>query len=160
MNPRTVGLLVAAVFAVAPLVAGEKENCPHPVEDCLESIRSTMKNSGWVGVVLDFDEVAGGWALTEIVADSPAEVVGLRKGDILFAANGVRADGEQSEEMWQAHRKTKAGDAVVWEIRRDGKEKKIEIVLAPMPADLLAKYIGEHLALHAGADQPPDGEEP
>jgi len=158
MRTRSVGLLVAAVLALTPLAAGEKEKCTHPVEDCLEYIRTTMKNSGWVGVLLDYDKAAGGWTLTEIIADSPAEDVGLQAGDVLFAANGVRADGERSEAMWKAHKKTKAGDMAIWEIRRDGAEKRMEIVLAPMPADLLAKYIGEHLLLHSKTDQPDAGE--
>ena len=153
MRTKLVGLLVAAVLALTPLAAGEKEKCTHPVEDCLEYIRTTMKNSGWVGVLLDYDEATVGWTLTEIVADSPAEDVGLKAGDVLFAANGVRAEGEQSEAMWKAHKKTKAGDMVLWEIRRDGTEKRMEIILAPMPADLLAKYIGEHLLLHENQDQ-------
>ena len=148
MRSKWVGLMVVAALVAAPALAGGYEKCDHPTQDCLDYMAKKMKNSGWVGVNLEFDDAAGGYALEKVIAGSPAETAGLRAGDIIVAINEVNADGEKSEKMWKTHKSAQIGDTIVWSVKRGGTDRKIEIVLAPMPADMLAKYIGEHMIQH------------
>ena len=41
------------------------------------------------------------------------------------------------------------GATVTCTIKRNGVDKRFKIKLVPMPADLLAKYIGEHMMEHS-----------
>ncbi len=153
MRSKWVGMsVVAALMAAlvaAPALAGSYERCEHPTQECLDYMATKMKNSGWVGVELEMDEATSGYLLEKVVVGSPAEASGLSQGDIVVAVNGVRNTDGEGEAMWTAHKKVKAGDAVTWTVIRRGQEKDISITLAPMPADMLAKVIGEHMMQHA-----------
>jgi len=43
------------------------------------------------------------------------------------------------------------GKSVDYTIKRDGYDRQVTVTLAPMPADLLAQYIWQHMLLHASA---------
>jgi hypothetical protein len=53
---------------------------------------------------------------------------------------------EKVREIW----KTSApGDRVVWTVARGTENVKCPITLGAMPADVLARYVGEHMLQHA-----------
>ena len=41
---------------------------------------------------------------------------------------------------------------MTWTRQRDGADRTLAITLAPMPADILAAYIGKHMLEHASAE--------
>ncbi|HET6277455.1 MAG TPA: hypothetical protein VFG08_01580, partial [Candidatus Polarisedimenticolia bacterium] len=43
------------------------------------------------------------------------------------------------------------GKSVDYTIKRDGYDRQVTVTLAPMPADVLARYIGQHMLDHASA---------
>lgn len=139
--------LVALIATTAS--AGEGHECTASTQECLDSMAAKMQNSGWVGVELEGIENAPGNLVARVVEGSPAEAAGLRKGDVLLAINGVElvdANMEKLGEMW----KTSApGQQVVWTLQRDGAERKVNLVLGRMPADVLARYVGKHMLEHA-----------
>ena len=51
---------------------------------------------------------------------------------------------------WDAINKVKLpGKEVTCTIKRNGANREFTLTLVPMPADLMAKYIGEHMMEHA-----------
>ena len=73
---------------------------------------------------------------------------------------------EENEKKLDENRKSwKPGSSVTWTMRRDGNDRDLAITLAPMPADVLARYVGTHMLEHAqmelaASDEAGDHEHP
>ena len=147
---RNKWIALTAVMAMAmalPAFAGEGEKCSYGTQECLDHMANKMKNSGFVGVELDHD-----LAVTRVVPDSPAENAGIQTGDILFARDGIEYNEANMEKLEQMRATSKPGDEVRWTVKRNGYSKELTIEMGRMPADLLAKYIGQHMMDHAAVE--------
>jgi len=148
-------MIAVALGSVSPLVAGqeEKKRCPGDLEECLEYLANKMKSSGWVGVELDVDKKEGIYTVVKVLESSPAEAAGIESGDRLVAVNG-NPIAEFSEKMLSGKYDCwKPGNSVTYTIKRDEVDRTIRLILAPMPAEVLARYIGEHIQMHAGQNE-------
>jgi C-terminal processing protease CtpA/Prc len=141
--------LLAISLLALPAMAGsdcEKCSCDEPVSECLNTMVTKLKTSGFIGVELDEDKATKALTVTNVIPGSPAETAGIRAGDELYALNGIRFKDQNHEAM----SKVKVpGNEVTCTIKRNGASKEIQMTLVPMPADLMAKYIGEHMMAHA-----------
>lgn len=144
-------VLAWTLLATAWALAGEKK-CTLSTQDCLDRMSSGMKTYGWVGLELERDEESGTLTVLKVVPGSPAEGAGLQHGDILYTLNGVRITKDNEEALSKARKEWKPGQSVAYTIRRGGADRQVTLTLAPMPADVLARYIGEHMLEHATAD--------
>ncbi len=154
---RAFPILVAFALALisTPATSGCKEpedcTCNEPVHDCLNTMVTKLKTTGFIGVEIDEDKATKALTVSEVIPGSPAEAAGIVPGDVLYALNGIRFDSEHHDEM----AKVKVpGNEVTCTIKRNGASKQIKLTLVPMPADLMAKYIGEHMMVHAAKDEP------
>ncbi len=153
MRPkRWVGILAGAALAALPALAGEHGKCTMSTQDCLNHMAAQMRNAGFVGVELDRDDTTGTLTVLKVVPGSPAEAAGIQPGDVLFALNGVRIGKDNEKALEKARKDWAPGQSVTYTIKRDGAEKEVSLTLAPMPADVMAKYIGEHMLQHAAID--------
>ncbi len=145
-------LVVAVVLGSAsPLIAeqGQEQPCPGNLEECLKYLANKMKSSGWVGVELEVDEAKGTYTVQKVLEESPAEAAGIQVGDMLVAVNG-RPIAEFQEKMLSGKADCwKPGQSVTYTIKRGEVDRHIRLILAPMPAEVLARYIGEHVKMHA-----------
>jgi C-terminal processing protease CtpA/Prc len=145
--------LVAAALSVLAMAgtagAGEGKKCEYSTQECLDYMATKMKGSGWVGVELDHAEDTEAMRVTRIVANSPAERAGIQAGDLLVAINGITLGKANEEKLMQARATFKPGDSVTWTMKRGASDREVAITLAPMPADVLAAYIGQHMLEHA-----------
>ena len=128
-----------------------KHKCPYATQDCLNHMASRLQASGWIGIEYEPAE-SGVITVQKVVPGSPAEKAGLTPGDILFSINGVEIRKGNDEAMKKAKVDYRPGQTIHYIIKRNGASKPIDIVLGQWPADLLAKYIGEHMLEHAEAD--------
>ena len=152
-------LVAAALIAVIPAMAGEPgKKCPMTTQECLNGMAAKLKQSGWIGVELDKSKSPEGITVTRVVPGSPAETAGLKEGDVLVALNGISL-GEKNEKNEEALQKMKQmkhemapGKTVTYTVQRQGKEMKVPVTLAAMPADVIASYIGKHMLEHASVD--------
>ncbi|HET8946854.1 MAG TPA: PDZ domain-containing protein [Candidatus Polarisedimenticolia bacterium] len=129
--------------------SSSKEKCPYTTQDCLNHMASRLKASGWIGI--EYEPAEGGTiTVQKVVPGSPAEKAGVQPGDVLFSINGVEIRNENNEALKKIDRRP--GQTIHYVIKRNGIAKPIDIVLGQWPADLLAKYIGEHMLEHAEAD--------
>lgn len=146
---KILGLAALLAFVAVSADAGDK--CKYSTQECLDYMATKMKDGGWVGVELDRPdgEEYGPMTVVRVVEDSPAEAAGIHKGDLLVAMNGIEF-AEGNEEKLKADKKNwKPGASVTWTMKRDGADRELTITLAPMPADVLAAYIGQHMLDHA-----------
>ncbi len=146
MKPILIIASLALLFSV-PADAGEGQ-CDGETQACLDYMANQLKNSGWVGVEMDTRE-EGGYVLTKVVPDSPAEAAGLRADDVLLAINGIELNEENHGVLKAARAEWKPGTSVTWSMSRGSTDRQVAITLGRMPADVLAKYIGKHMLEHA-----------
>jgi C-terminal processing protease CtpA/Prc len=145
--------LALALLAAAPSIAGETgKKCPESTQVCLDHMATKMKTSGWVGIELDVDEKTGMMTVNKVIPGSPAEASGIQPKDVLYALNGVVIDKNNEEALYKARKEWKPGQAVTYTIKRDGMDRQVTLTLAPMPADVLARYIGLHMLEHANVE--------
>ena len=142
-------LLVLLAWAA---LAGEPGKCSYATQDCLNAMTAKMKTSGWIGVELDIDEDKGTYRVSSVVPGSPAEGAGIRPGDLLYALEGIRLNDTNSEKLAHVKKNWRPGQTVHYTIRRDGADVPVTLTLAPWPADLVARQIGQHMLMHAAVD--------
>jgi len=154
MPRRLAASIVLVLAAAGSAAAGEGVKCSAPAQDCLDTMVSKLKNSGWVGIEYEpFGDADSGYTVTKVVPTSPAERAGLRVGDVLIALNGVRLGKSNEAALSKARKEWKPGQSVTYTIRREGADQDLALTLAPMPADVMARWIGEHMMQHAGTDR-------
>lgn len=148
-------MMAAALGSISPLIAGggKKDVCPGKLEECLESLANRMKSSGWVGVELEIDDEKKLYTIVKVLESSPAEAAGIQIGDRLLAVNGVPFAEFRNEMLVGKCDAWKPGESVTYTIKRGDVDRTIRLVLAPMPAEVLARYIGEHIQKHAGQNE-------
>ncbi len=150
LRNRWIALTALVVLVTLPAMAGEGEKCSYGTQECLDHMANKMKNSGWVGVELDYADHA--LVVRGVIDGSPAEKAGLQVDDVLFAINGVEYNDENMEKLHEMKAEAKPGDETIWTVKRNGYSKELTIELDRMPADLLAKYIGQHMMDHAAVE--------
>jgi len=142
-------VIVLAVVLAVPAFAGGK--CKYDTQTCLDKMVAHYESKGYAGLELDRDEESGALTVKVVVAETPAEAAGFRIGDQLVAINGLvlaETDEEKLHEAWQA---MTPGTKATYTVVRNGKKKDIEVTLAKLPDELIAKYIGMHMLDHASA---------
>jgi C-terminal processing protease CtpA/Prc len=123
--------------------------CQYSTQDCLDHMAARLKSSGWVGIELEKDDTSGVMTIQRVIPGSPAESAGLQPGDVLFALNGIEINDQNEDALKAAKKDWKPGQTVNYTLKRNGQERKATLTLAPMPADVLAKFIGQHMLEHA-----------
>jgi S1-C subfamily serine protease len=87
-----------------------------------------------------------------VVPGSPAEAAGIQAGDVLYALNGVPITDDNEEALQKAKKDWKPGQKVTYTIKRNGLDRQVDLTLAPMPADVLAAWIGNHMLEHVSSE--------
>jgi serine protease Do len=72
-----------------------------------------------------------GVVVTEIMPDSPAAEAGVREDDVIVAFNGKRVNGPR--ELQEAVEQTTLGERRTLTVLRDGKERKLDLVVKALP---------------------------
>lgn len=148
--------LLALVLAFPALAGDEKagtKKCPLTAQECLDQMATRFKNTGWIGVELDVVEDKPGYTVRNVVPGSPAAKAGLQAGDILWSFEGTLLSHENEIILKKLRQeRMRVGSTVTYLVRRGGAEIPVKITLEAWPADLVAKYIGEHMLEHAATE--------
>ena len=149
MRRKVLWIVAVVVVALAlPATAGEEGyKCTKSTQDCLNAMAAKLKNRGWVGLQLDYDEATGAMTVKQVVPDSPAVAAGFQAGDVLFALNGAEF-GADEEAVKAAYEAMTPGNVVTYTVLRDGAKSKLEVTLGEVPSDVLAQWIGGHMLDH------------
>ena len=149
-NKTGIGVLVGLLLAVPVLAGNSGKKCAQPVHECLNAMVAKLKSSGFIGVELDDTVKKGALIVKKVIEGTPAEAAGFQVGDEFYAINGIKVDYSKPNETLQ--KVMVPGNAVTCTVKRNGADLQFKITLVPMPADLMAKYIGEHMMEHAMSD--------
>ena len=149
MIQRILAALGIIAMGVTSAFAGDPFKCKTSAQDCLEMMSAKLKSSGWVGIEFETPD----YKVTKVVPSSPAEKAGLQVGDVLYALNGVKLRDENKEELAKVRKEWKPGQSVTYSVRRAGADREVTLTLAPMPADIMAAWIGQHMREHAESER-------
>jgi membrane-associated protease RseP (regulator of RpoE activity) len=128
--------LVVTTMLICASYAQMHPGCPHH-EQCEKEkmvekeifVMPEAEECGFLGVVTETQE--GGLEIKEIVKESPAEISGLKAGDIILELNG--APVKTPDELRNIIRKTKPGDELRLKVLSEGAEKVLNIRLGKRP---------------------------
>lgn len=166
---KWIAIVALTLLVLAPLaIAGEgkdcgdksaaaakdvhaSKKCSYGTQDCLDHMSAKMKSGGWVGIELEKSDT-GVMTIQRVVPGSPAEQAGFKVGDVLFALNGIEINEKNESALKSAKKDWKPGQNVNYTLKRGGQSVTANVTLASMPADVLAKFIGEHMIEHASAE--------
>ena len=140
---------IVLVATMPALFAGHYGKCTETTQNCLDHMAAKMKTSGWVGIELEKNDETGILTVTKVVPGSPAEAAGILPGDGLYALNGITINDENEEALKKAKKNWQPGQTVNYTVKRNGQERPISVTLGTMPADVLARFIGQHMLEHA-----------
>lgn len=124
----------------------EQKKCDKPVQDCLNGMVTELKSTGFIGVELEKGAEEGTLKVSKVISGAPAEKAGIQAGDELVALDGIKFDKKSHEQMIKVK---VPGKTVTCTFRRGGAKRDVSLTLSPMPADVMARYIGEHMLEHA-----------
>ena len=128
--------------------SSKSKKCNAPLEECLEKMTRKLKTTGWIGVEINVDEKHHLYTIETVIPESPAEGAGIRLGDMLHAIDGTPIADFTEATYAKAMKSWKPGTPITFTIGRECEEIDISLIMAPMPAHVLAKYIGQHLSEH------------
>ncbi|MFC1571940.1 S1C family serine protease, partial [Candidatus Margulisiibacteriota bacterium] len=139
LNGEVIGINVAIVAGAQSIGFSIPINAAKEVID--ELIKKGKVVRAWLGVYMrDVDEqiaaylelpMAEGVVVTDVIKDSPAEKIGLKKYDIIRSINNKKI--KTSSEVQDIVQKNKPGDRIILKIYREGKIKTLKGKLAERP---------------------------
>lgn len=142
-------LCLAALLSLASLaLAGGDHHCDTDVQACLNARAAKLASHGWLGIETEKNEARHAYAVTTVVPGSPAEKAGFRQGDILVALGGVRIAEGNHEALKKVKSTLGVGKQATYTVERDGRELRLTATLAPVPREVLARWVGEHMLEH------------
>lgn len=140
-------LLTLLVLAASPVLAGSGHDCDRNAQDCLNAKAAQYAKHGWLGIETEKNEY-GGYTITTVVEDSPAEAAGFQPGDVLVAMNGIALEAENKDKLRAAKKSLAVGKEVTYTVKRSGEKRTIAATLGEVPRTVLAQWVGEHMLEH------------
>ncbi len=136
-----VAVVLACVVAI-PLIAGEGQRCKASTQDCLNYMKTHLKERGWLGIEYDDENQK----VLRVIEGSPAEKAGFRKGDVMVAIAGVDITDENAGKIKKIQfEQMKPGNQVTYTVVRAGMKKNLEVTLGAVPDDIMAQWVGRHM---------------
>ncbi|MCJ7491689.1 MAG: PDZ domain-containing protein [Dehalococcoidia bacterium] len=89
-------------------------------------------NQPWLGAQIK--RTSDGLTVSAVIADSPAEKAGLKRGDVITAVDGTQVSDMQA--LLNAIKGKKVGDSITLSITRDGNAQDVTATLEARPAPL------------------------
>lgn len=141
-------LVVAVVLAAAGVAtAGGAHGKAASADSCLAEKAAQMAKHGWLGIETE-KAAAGGYTVTAVHPGSPAAAAGFRTGDVLVALGGVRFAEDNKEAIKKVKAGLAVGSEVSYTVARNGREQQLSATLAPVPREVLARWLGEDVLDH------------
>jgi C-terminal processing protease CtpA/Prc len=137
-------LSLAVLLGLAAVgLAGGDYKCDQPAQSCLDAMAAKYAERGWLGI--ETEKAGDAYAVSEVVAGSPAEAAGFRTGDVLVALNGIDFNSGDKNELKKVKSSLHPGTKVKYTVRRAGGETQLVATLGAVPEEVLAQWVGEHM---------------
>ena len=144
---RTAAVALVAL-AFAGTFAGDGKPCTASKEECQRHF-TTWKAQGWSG--LEADKSQKGLVVTKVASGSPAEVAGLKAGDVLLGFNGVAYREGNWERIQALRAETHAGQQGVYTVKRGRQLKNFEVKFAAIPDAVYTAMVNGHMNAEHGS---------
>lgn len=148
------GLWAGAILALAlssPLSAAPR--CAKQVDTCIVEKRQAFKNRGvlgflWAPVAEDervphLDQLE--YLVRAVPPGYPAQVAGLKPGDLLLEMNGKSLLGVSADTFKQRQESIAVGQVTVFTVLRDGKRLQIRIPAGKPDERSIEAWVGQHI---------------
>lgn len=123
--------------------AGEKKRCTAETQTCINRMVEQFKGRGWIGIEMEKGD--GRQIITKVVSDSPAQRAGLLPGDAILGFDGISVS-EGEKVVYAAMKKALVpGRTMTLSIERRGTPRQVDVLLAEVPKQLLAQWVGQHV---------------
>jgi C-terminal processing protease CtpA/Prc len=152
---RRAASLTLLLFGLAcwPVFAGEGHGKLSPEsQELIREMVEEMRSRAWVGIEMRVDSDTNTRKVVRVVDGSPAEAAGFRKGDLLYAREGVRFSPENAKRIWREHHASRPGDRVVYTVLRDDKPLDLEVELCEIPERVLMQWVGLNMMKMSGVE--------
>lgn len=136
--------LAVALFLISahvPAVAGKGAKCTADAQACLNHF-SSYQEKGWHGIKAEAND-KGDKVVKAVATGSPAEKAGFKAGDVLVSLNGAKMSDKEA--VKKAKGEWKVGSQVTYNVLRGQTEQQISVTLAPMPEEVYAEMVGQHM---------------
>lgn len=128
-----VGLLAAlAVIAVAGVLVFRAIDSGSSASAAPGAQEGEQQENPWLGVY--FVRAAGGVTIAYVIADSPADKAGLKRGDVIKAVDGTTIETPRDFRDQIADKQV--GDTITLSIDRDGQSLDVSVTLEARPEPL------------------------
>jgi membrane-associated protease RseP (regulator of RpoE activity) len=128
-----IGLLAAlAVAAVAGVLVFRAMDGGSSASAAPGAQDQQQQEKAWIGVL--FARTPDGLTIAQVIADSPADKAGLKRGDVIKAVNGTAV--ETAQELRDQLKDKNVGDTVTLSIERDGQTQDVSVTLEAQPEPL------------------------
>jgi len=128
-----IGLLAAlAVAAVAGVLVFRAMDGGSSASAAPGAQDQQQQEKAWIGVL--FARTPDGLTIAQVIADSPADKAGLKRGDVIKAVNGTAV--ETAQELRDQLKDKNVGDTVTLNIDRDGQTQDVSVTLEAQPEPL------------------------
>ncbi len=142
MKKWTCLVLVVALALPVVAIAGSGEKCSSKdAQACLNHM-STTRDRGWTGFRYEANE-KGDFVVKSVEQGSPAATAGVQVGDVVVAMNGVKLSDKVA--VKKAKGEWKLGSQVTYTVMRNNAEQQVAVTLAPMPEEVFAFVVGQHM---------------
>jgi membrane-associated protease RseP (regulator of RpoE activity) len=128
-----IGLLAALVVAaVAGVLVFRAVDSGSSASAAPGAQEQQQQEKAWLGVY--FVRAADGVSIAYVIADSPADTAGLKRGDVIKAVDGTAV--ETPQEFRDQLKDKQVGDTVTLNIDRDGQTQDVSVTLEARPEPL------------------------
>lgn len=140
---KKLSALIAGALTLAitvPAFAGGDHGCTADTQTCLDQMAAKMAKKGYMG--LEFDKSDDGqYMVKQVLEGTPAAAAGFKPGDVILVVNGAKWSDEAAMKKldWSV------GSQMAVKVRRGDEKKVMNITLARMPDEAIARYIGAHM---------------
>ena len=91
-----------------------------------------QQEKAWLGIM--FTRTPDGLTIAQVIADSPADKAGLKRGDVIKAVNATAVETQQN--LTDQLKDKQVGDTITLTIDRDGQTQDVSVTLEARPEPL------------------------
>ena len=125
-------MAVTGVLVFRAVDSGSSASAAPGAQDQDQQQQQQQQEKAWLGIM--FTRTPDGLTIAQVIADSPADKAGLKRGDVIKAVNGTTVETRQ--DLTDQLKDKQVGDTITLTIDRDGQTQDVSVTLEARPEPL------------------------